>query len=83
MFTLKEAKTPVYGNYEETIVNIEVLFEEFNGQWLPFTATSTDPESYGVDIYNRAKAGEFGAIAPYSAPPATQPQPQTQGSQTL
>jgi hypothetical protein len=39
---------------------------------------------YGVDLYNRAKANEFGQVAPYVA--ALQPaenQPQTTGSQDL
>ena len=83
MLTFKQAKNPVYGNFDETIVNLEVMFEEFGDTWLPFTAMPTDPELHGVEIYNKAKAGEFGAIAPYSAPPATQSQPQTQGAQTL
>jgi len=83
MLTFKQAKNLVYGNVDGTSINLEVMFEEFGDTWLSFTAMPTDPEPHGVEIYNRAKAGEFGAIAPYSAPPATQPQPQTQGSQTL
>jgi len=38
---------------------------------------------HGVDLYNRAKAGEFGSIADYVPPPEPEPQPQTTGSQDL
>jgi len=68
MFTLKSAKNPVYANEEQTAINLEVVFEEIN-ELLPFTATSYDTEAHGVDIYNRAKTGEFGEIAPYVPPP--------------
>jgi hypothetical protein len=58
-----------------------VKWEEFNEE-MPFGATTYDPEQYGVDLYNRAKAGEFGEVAPYVAPPVTT-QPTTTGSQEL
>jgi hypothetical protein len=72
MFTLKSAKNPVYANEEQTAINLEVVFEEIN-ELLPFTATSYDTEAHGVDIYNRAKTGEFGEIAPYVPPPEPEP----------
>ena len=39
-----------------------------SGEIGPFLATSSAPEDYCRDIFNRAVAGEFGEIAPYVAP---------------
>ena len=83
MFTFEYAKNPVYGNAENTNIQLIVKWEEFNEE-MPFGATSYDPMPHGVELYNRAKSGEFGEIAPWVDPTiATQPQPQTTGSQTL
>ena len=32
-------------------------------EWLPFTATSTDVEQHGKDLYNALVNGDYGAIA--------------------
>jgi hypothetical protein len=82
MFTLEYAKTPVYGNTEGTSILLTVKWQELNEE-MPFGATSYDPMPHGVDLYNRAKAGEFGAIAPYVAQTATEDQPSTTGTQDL
>jgi len=83
MFTLEYANTPVYGNAEGTNIQLVVKWEEFNKE-MPFAATSFDPMPHGVDLYNRAKAGEFGLIAPWVDPEiASEPQPTTTGSQDL
>jgi hypothetical protein len=63
-------KNCVYANAETTKINCLVKFVEFNEE-LPFTATIDDVETHGKDIFNRAIAGEFGAIAPYVAPVIT------------
>lgn len=81
MFTLEYAKDPVYGDDTGNCIILIVKWEEFNKE-MPFGATSYDPMPHGVDLYNRAKAGEFGVVAPY-VPPPEPTQPQTQGSQTL
>ena len=67
MFTLEYAKDPVWNNSEKTFILLTVKWEEFQEE-MPFGAASYDPEPYGVDLYNRAKAGEFGVVAPYVAP---------------
>ena len=86
MFTLEYANTPVYGNAEGTNIQLIVKWEEFNEE-MPFGATSYDPMPHGVDLYNRAKLGEFGEITPYVAPvfyfDAANNQPATTGSQDL
>ena len=82
MLTLEYANTPVYGNAEGTNIQLIVKWAEFNEE-MPFGATSYDSMQHGVDLYNRAKAGEFGSIADYVPPPEPEPQPQTTGSQDL
>jgi len=66
MFTLEYANTPVYGNAEGTSIHLIVKWAEFNKE-MPFAATSYDSMPHGVDLYNRAKAGEFGEVATYVA----------------
>ena len=83
MLTLQYANSPVYGNAEGTNIQLIVKWEEFNEE-MPFGATSYDPMPHGVDLYNRALAGEFGPVAPYVAPPVSaNNQPTTTGSQNL
>jgi hypothetical protein len=67
MFTLEYAKNPIWNNEDGTIILLTVKWEEFVEE-MPFGATSFDVEAHGVDLYNRAKAGEFGEVAPYVAP---------------
>ena len=82
MFTLEYAKTPVYGNAEGTSILLTVKWQELNEE-LPFAATSYDTMPHGVDLYNRAKAGEFGEVDPYVAQTVAEDQPSTTGSQDL
>ena len=82
MLTLEYANTPVYGNADGTNIQLIVKWAEFNEE-MPFGATSYDPMPHGVDLYNRAKAGEFGEGAPYVAQTVAEDQPNTTGSQDL
>jgi len=83
MLTLKYAKNPQWNSDDGQQILLTVKWEEFNEEH-PFNATSFDPMQYGVDLYNRAKTGEFGQIAPYVAPPVSaNNQPTTTGSQDL
>lgn len=67
MFTLEYAKDPVYNNEEGTAIFLIVKWEEFSEE-MPFGACSYDPEFHGRDLFERAKIGEFGPVAPYVAP---------------
>ena len=80
MFTLKYAKDPIWNSDDGQQIHLTVRFEEINED-LPFNATSFDSEPHGVDLYNRAKSGEFGEILPYVAP-QTLTQPQTTETQS-
>lgn len=81
MLTIESAKNPFYANAEGTCISLQVKFAEFEDV-LPFGATSHDVMPYGVELYNRALAGEFGPIAPFVAPEGA-PQPTVNGAQTL
>jgi hypothetical protein len=67
MFTLQYAKDPIWSDNTGNAISLIVKWNEFNKE-MPFNATSFDPEPHGVNLYNLAKAGEFGVIAPYVAP---------------
>jgi hypothetical protein len=64
MFTLEYAKDPVYLNDQGTFINLTVKFAEFDTE-MPFGATPDDYHEHGREIFERAKAGEFGEVAPY------------------
>ena len=67
MFTFEYAKGPFWNNEEKTIIHLTVKWAEFNEE-MPFGAASYDSEPHGVDLFNRAKAGEFGEVKPYVKP---------------
>jgi hypothetical protein len=81
MLTIESASNPKYTAQDNSGIELLVKFKEFT-QPIPFNATPNDIMSYGVELYNRAKAGEFGDISPYIATliPA-QDQPITTGTQ--
>ena len=72
MLTLQYAKDPVYGDDTGNNIVLIVKWEEFDTE-MPFAATNFDTEQYGVDLYYRAFAGEFGQVAPYvTLPPSAE-----------
>jgi hypothetical protein len=75
MFNLEYAKNPVWNDELGQSILLIVKWEEFNEEHI-FSACSYDSMPYGVDLYNRAKAGEFGEIAslPITVPAPNQPQ---------
>lgn len=70
MLTLQYAKDPIYGDSTGNNIQLIVKWEEF-AEEMPFGATTYDLEAYGVELYYRAKAGEFGVVAPYVVPTPT------------
>jgi hypothetical protein len=79
-------KNPMYSNPQKEGVNLDVVFEGMGDDPMPFTAMPNDVEEHGRILYAKAIAGEFGDIADWIQPTpdaATQPQPSTQGAQTL
>lgn len=81
MLTIETATNPVYVTESGDCISMQVKFAEFDDA-IPFGATPHDVMPYGVELYNRAIAGEFGDIQPYVAP-STPEQPISEGAQTL
>lgn len=63
------ANSPKWANQEHTLINLNVEFAHCGT--VPFTASQTDIESHGVELFNRAIAGDFGTISEYVAPQLT------------
>ena len=80
MFTIESASNPIYVSKDNNCISLEVKFAEFK-EIVLFNAMPNDSTKHGVDLFNRAKLGEFGEIAPYVAPPQS-PQPKTTGTQS-
>lgn len=70
---LVAARSPRWANPQRSQILMDCQFAHLGEQWVPFTASSDDPEAHGRDIFARAKQGEFGPIAPYVAPALTVP----------
>lgn len=81
MLTIESAKDASWNDDTGNAIHLTVKFAEFDEE-MPFTATSYDDMPYGIELYERAKAGEFGEIAAYVLPPEPV-QPVTTGTQTL
>lgn len=61
------ASSPRYSSADGQTVTLSVEFAGL-GEVVPFTARPDDVEPHGRALYQRAVAGEFGAVAAYSAP---------------
>jgi hypothetical protein len=78
--TIVSATNPQYTNAESTAIDLLVQFAEFS-EIIPFHAVPHDNEAHGVELYNNAKAGQYGEIAAYVPPPPVE-QPATTGTKT-
>lgn len=66
-----QVTSPRWANAEQTAIDCTVTFTGLGVA--PFTAGLTDSTPHGVEIFNRAVIGEFGAVAAYVPPPAPTP----------
>lgn len=64
MLTIEYAKNPQYATEDGSVIYLIVKFVEFADE-LPFGAASYDVEPHGVELFNKAKAGEFGNVKPF------------------
>lgn len=64
MNTVISARNPRWSDLAHTSIVLSVIFEETKDIFgeVPFGASAHDPEPHGVDLFNRAVAGEFGEI---------------------
>lgn len=65
MITYTAVRNPVWLDEEQMLIGVEVNFDHLPEEWIEFGAYVHDTEPHGVEIFNRALAGEFGAVAPY------------------
>lgn len=63
-----QVKNIKWSNAEHTQIDCEVKFNNLPDEFIPFTANPNDTMEYGVDIFNRCVAGEFGEIGEYVEP---------------
>ena len=68
MKTYTQVRNLKWFDPDHTILDMEVNFDHEDDDWVPFTAMPTDVEGHGLELYNRALAGDFGAIEAWSAP---------------
>ena len=73
--TLIGAKNPVWGDENNTFINLDCKFSHYanigmteNDGYYPFTASPDDTEAHGKQIFEKAKAGEYGTVGDYVAP---------------
>jgi hypothetical protein len=64
MFTVLSARAPRWADLAHTSITLMVLFEETKDTYgeMPFAASPDDSEPHGVELYQRALAGEFGEV---------------------
>lgn len=53
-----------YVNESGTMINMDLTTDRFG--IIPFTASPDDVEEHGRQLFARAKAGEFGPVAPFT-----------------
>lgn len=63
---ITNAQTPRWTSVEHTAIELLATHSKYGE--IPFTASASDPEAHGRDLYARAVAGEFGPVAEYVAP---------------
>lgn len=72
--TIVSARDPKYAQEDQQAIELIVQFAEIPGE-TPFNAMPNDPMEYGRELYNNAKAGQYGPVAPFVPPtPSTPPQ---------
>ena len=73
--TLIGARNPVWANEEKTLISLECKFSHYesmglteNDGYYGFTADPNDPELHGRQIFEKAKAGDYGTVGDYVEP---------------
>ncbi|GAB58568.1 hypothetical protein [Rheinheimera nanhaiensis] len=61
--TYSSVREPCWANLEKTAIDCLVYFEHLKSE-VPFTASATDIEPHGREIFGRCIQGEFGEIGP-------------------
>jgi hypothetical protein len=67
--TLTSLKNPRWANAKQTIIDCEITTSQFGDEVLPFTASATDVEAHGREIFTDIVTGVYGEISEYVPPP--------------
>jgi hypothetical protein len=68
MLTYSSVKDPLYIEASNRSIKMTVKFDHLASE-VPFIAQGADVEEHGVELYQRACNGDFGAIAPFVEAP--------------
>ena len=73
--TLIGAKNPVWGDEKKTFILLDCKFSHYadigmteNNGYYSFGASPDDIEEHGRQIFEKAKAGDYGTVGDYVAP---------------
>lgn len=66
MIAYSSVTNPRYVSQDNSIIACDVVFDGVGEDAVPFAASASDCTEHGREIYTRAVAGEFGAVAPYA-----------------
>lgn len=67
--TINSARNPRWADSANTIIDLEVDFDELDEVYVPFTANQNDVEEWGRTLFQNAVNGDYGAIAEFQPPP--------------
>ena len=64
--TLTSLKDPKWANAAHTMIDCVITTSQLGAEELPFTASPSDPEAYGRQIFDDLVTGKYGPIADYT-----------------
>jgi len=66
--TVNSARNPKWVDASNTLIDLEVDFDELDEVYVWFTAQISDPEEWGRTLFNNAVNGDYGEVAAWVAP---------------
>lgn len=64
MNKILDVKNPRYADPENKTIDLDIKWQNSN-EYSPFTASPSDPEEYGRALFESARSGDYGDIAPF------------------
>lgn len=65
-YTYTTVSNPRYVNEERTLIDLDVNFDHLPEESVSFTADPNDIYPHSKELFDRAVAGDFGAVADYT-----------------
>jgi hypothetical protein len=72
-YIVVSAKNPVYSKADNSEITLQVDFEGFPEEFVPFTARKEGGAEHEADIFTRAESGEFGQVTAFFEAPLPTP----------